>query len=168
MTRLLPTLDDFRLLAEVNAGHVIFGIGPNGMPGTGLRPTPTAWLVDRGMARRDVHRWIAEQEQASLIERPDRTAEWRLTAAGRAILTPTRYVVEFEHITASGHPVAVPALTTPVITDAELVDRVDRYVRVFFNEPRAVEVGADLVFGVGTIFEGFLIAGTYSITAVTR
>jgi len=72
-----PTPTRLALLRDVAAGNVILA--------GGRKPAATLQAANRQAARR-VDIPIGEMERAGWIERPDRTAAWRLTDAGREVL----------------------------------------------------------------------------------
>ncbi|MDG4798952.1 hypothetical protein [Micromonospora sp. WMMD980] len=82
---LFPTPFRLTLLDRVAAGTVQYGIGPDGSP-TGPRRAPAAWDVsDPHRGPQKVTAAITEMATAGWVERPDRSAVWRLTRLGRAV-----------------------------------------------------------------------------------
>ncbi len=162
---LFPTPTRLALLDAVRAGHVRHGIGPDGVPGR--RRQPGAWDIhDPFRGPQKVTAAIAEMEAAGWVERPDRTAEWRLTDAGREVLDAeaTRYRVEFPDGIGRKRDVAPfgPIVSGPN-HEGRIAEEVLGYASRFLVS-RLIAVDVDLAAGKGWIEGGRF--GTFTVTRV--
>lgn len=161
-----PTKTRIALLDAVRRGAVQYGIGPDGLPGR--RRQPAAWdISDPHRGPRRVTAAITEMERAGWVERPDRTAVWQLTAAGREVLDAqaTRYRVEFTRV-GRNHNVAPfgPVVSGPNHAD-RIAEEVHGYARRYLiSNAFAVDVDLDLAAGKGWIEGGRF--GTFTVTRV--
>ncbi|TDC82420.1 hypothetical protein E1193_11765 [Micromonospora sp. KC606] len=163
---LFPTRTRLALLEGVRQGHVQYGIGPDGVPGAPRRQ-PAAWdISDPRRGPRKVSAAIEEMERAGWVERPDRTAVWQLTDAGRKVLdeqVATRYRVEFARV-GRNHNVAAFG---PVVSGPDHAERIAEEVHGYAGRhlsSRCFVVSVDLAAGKGCIEGGRF--GTFTVTRV--
>ncbi|MEU4590078.1 hypothetical protein [Micromonospora aurantiaca (nom. illeg.)] len=132
---LFPTPFRLTLLDRVAAGAIQYGIGPDGSP-NGPRRAPAAWdISDPHRGPQKVTAAITEMATAGWVERPDRSAVWRLTRLGCAVHS-VRLMDYGTHVVAEYGPVDDPTVLGEVRPD--LADP-GRWV---------VQVGADTATGL--------------------
>ncbi|MFI6160360.1 hypothetical protein ACIA59_10470 [Micromonospora haikouensis] len=162
-----PTKTRIALLDQVRAGNVRYGTGPDGVPTrTSIRRRPSAaWDISdphRGPVK--VNAAVDEMERAGWIERPDRTATWQLTDAGREVLDAeaTRYRVEFARI-GRKHDVAPfgPVVSGPDHAE-RIAEEVHRYAGRHLSS-RFFDVSVDL-----DAEQGWIEGGRFGSFTVTR